>query len=114
FVLHGAEIESSGHGAPVGKKVVLRLDYSVAALVTSIDVGVLSVSMNPNQPMRIRISDARLALDFTKSGLAMFGLDFEKSTMEIESPGAWNVSGLDSLFDVLGSRSGRGSSWIEV
>jgi hypothetical protein len=114
FVLHGAEIESSGHGAPVGGALVVRLDYSVAALVTSIDVGVLAVSMNPNQPMRIRVRDARLALDFTKSGLDMVGLDFERSTMEIESPGAWNVSGLDSLFDVLGSRSGRGSSWFEV
>jgi hypothetical protein len=114
FVLHGAEIESSGHGAPVGGALVVRLDYSVAALVTSIDVGVLKISMNPNQPMRIRIRDARLALDFTKSGLEMIGLDFERSTMEIESPGAWNVSGLDSLFDVLGSRSGRGSSWLEV
>ena len=34
--------------------------------------------------------------------------------MEVENPGAWNVGGLESLFDVLGSRSGRGSSWIEV
>ena len=44
----------------------------------------------------------------------MIGLDFDRAAMEIENPGAWNVGGLESLFDVLGSRSGRGSSWIEV
>jgi hypothetical protein len=114
FVLHGAEIESSGHGAPIGGKLVLSLDYSVAVIVTEVDVGVLSVSMNPNQPMRIRIRHARMSLDFTKSGLDMIGLDFERASMEVENPGAWNVGGLESLFDVLRSRSGRGSSWIEV
>ncbi len=44
----------------------------------------------------------------------MIGLDFDRATMEIENPGAWNVGGLKSLFDVLRSRSGRGSTWIEV
>jgi hypothetical protein len=114
FVLHGAEIESSGHGAPVGGPIVLTLDYSVAVRVTEVSIGVLSVSMSPDQPMRIRVRKARMSLDPSKSGLAMVGLDFDRAEMEIENPGAWNVEGLDSLFDVLGSRSGRGSSWIEV
>lgn len=114
FVLHGAEIESSGHGSPVGDAIVLTLDYSVAIRVTEVDIGVLSVSMNPDQPMRIRVRRARLSLDLKQSGLSMIGLDFDRAEMEIENPGAWNVDGLDNLFDVLGSRSGRGSSWIEV
>ncbi|WP_293902416.1 hypothetical protein [Phenylobacterium sp.] len=114
FVLHGAEIESSGHGAPVGGPIVLTLDYSVAVRVTEISVGILSVSMSPDQPMRIRVRKARMSLDPAKSGLSMVGLDFDRAEMEIENPGAWNVEGLESLFDVLGSRSGRGSSWIEV
>ena len=114
FVLHGVEIESSGHGAPVGGPIVLTLDYSVAVRITKIDIGVLSVSMSPDQPMRIRVRKARMSLDPSKSGLSMIGLDFDRAAMEIENPGAWNVEGLNSLFDVLGSRSGRGSSWIEV
>ena len=114
FVLHGAEIESSGHGAPVGGPIVLTIDYSVAVRVTKVDVGVLSVSMNPDQPMRIRMRKARMSVDPSKSGLSMIGLDFDRASMEVEDPGAWNVGGLESLFDVLGSRSGRGSSWIEV
>ena len=114
FVLHGAEIESTGHGAPLGGPLALTLDYSVAVRVTRIDVGVLSVSMSPDQPMRIRVRKVRMSIDPGKSGLDMIGLDFGRSQMEIENPGAWNVEGLDSLFDVLGSRSGRGSSWLEV
>jgi len=114
FVLHGVEVESTGHGAPVGGAIALTLDYSVALRVTQVDIGVLHVSMNPNQPMRIRIRKARMSVDPNKSGLRMIGLDFDHASMEVEDPGAWNVSGLDSLFDVLGSRSGRGSSWIEV
>lgn len=114
FVLHGVEIESSGHGAPVGGPIVITLDYSVAVRVTEVDIGVLSVSMSPEQPMRIRLRKVRMSIDPSKSGLAMIGLDFDRAEMEIENPGAWNVHGLDSLFDVLGSRSGRGSSWMEV
>ncbi|MGY5775083.1 hypothetical protein [Rhizobium sp. LEGMi135b] len=114
FVLHGVEIESSGHGAPFGGPLVLTLDYSVAARVVGIDLGALSVSMRPDQPMRIRIRKARMSFDPRQSGLSMIGLDFDKAEMEIENPGAWNVQGLESLFDVLGSRSGRGSSWIEI
>ncbi|SDY88742.1 hypothetical protein [Nitrosomonas sp. Nm58] len=114
FVLHGVEIESTGHGSPVGGAIALTLDYSVAVRVKQISVGVLSVSMNPNQPMRIRVRRVRMSVNLDKSGLNMIGLDFDHADMEIENPGAWNVEGLESLFDVLGSRSGRGSSWLEV
>jgi hypothetical protein len=114
FVLHGIEIEASGHGAPVGGPMVLTLDYSVAARVVGIDLGTLSVSMRRDQPMRIRIRKARLSLDPRKTGLEMIGLDFDKAEMEVENPGAWDVEGLKQLFDVLGSRSGRGSKWVEV
>ena len=116
FVLHGAEIESTGHGAPLGGPITLTLDYSVAARVTEIEVpgGMLSVSMMKDQPMRIRVEGARMSLDRGQSGLKMIGLDFDHAKLEVENPGAWKVGGLDSLFDVLRSRSGRGSSWIEV
>jgi hypothetical protein len=114
FVLHGVEIESTGHGAPVGGKIALTVDYSVAVRVMGVKVGVLSLSMSPNQPMRIRARRVRMSVDPSKSGLDMIGLDFNRAQMEIENPGAWNVEGLDSLFDVLGTRSGRGSTWIEV
>jgi hypothetical protein len=117
FVLHGVEIESTGHGAPMiggGGKVTVTIDYSVALRVKGISVGALFVEMLPDQPMRIRIRKAKLSVDPAKSGLSMIGLDFERAQMEVENPGAWKIQGLDSLFDVIGSRSGRGSSWVEV
>ena len=114
FVLHGVEIESSGHGAPIGDSLVFTIDYSVAVVVEGINVGVASVSMDSDQPMRIRVRKARMSIDFTKSGLSMIGLDFDQASTEVEDPGGWNVDDLKSLFDVLRSRSGRGSTWIEV
>ena len=116
FVLNGAEIESSGHNLPIGGKIVLSLDYSVAVRVTKLGIpgGALSVEMNKDQPMRIRVRRVRMSLVPNKPGLAMFGLDYDRAEMEIENPGQWDITGLTQLFDVVGSRSGRGSSWIEV
>ncbi len=116
FVLHGAEIESTGHGLPVGERISLNLDYSVAVRVTALGVpgGGLSVSMVPDQPMRIRVRRVSMTIDMRKSGLGMFDLDYDRAEMEIENPGAWQLDGFEQLFDVVGSRSGRGSAWIEV
>lgn len=115
FVLHGAELESTGHGLPVGDKLVLTLDYSVAARVIKIEIpAALSVSMRKDQPMRIRVRRVRMSVYPDKTGLDMIGLDFDRAEMELENPGAWDVGGLQALFDVVGSRSGRGSSFIEV
>ncbi len=115
FVLHGAEIEATGHGLPVGGPISLNLDYSVAVRVTALGVpGGPSVSMVPDQPMRIRVRRVRMTMDMGKSGLGMFDLDYDRAEMEIENPGAWQLDGFEQLFDVIGSRSGRGSAWIEV
>ena len=113
-VLHGAEIITTGGLIPAGKAVRLKIDYSVAATVTGINVGVLSVQMQPNQPLRVRVREVVMTIDPEKSGLAMIHLDYSKSALEVEDPGGWKVQGPGSLFDVLGTRSGRGSMWIEV
>ncbi len=55
-----------------------------------------------------------LTLNPQKSGLEMIHLGFDRATLEIEDPGGWLVNSPGSLFDVLGTRSGRGSTWIEV
>jgi hypothetical protein len=114
FVLHGVEIDSTGHGVPIGGPIAMTIDYSVAVTVVEVSVGVLSVEMDPNMPMRIRVRKARLSVDPSASGLQMIALDFDHASMEVEDPGAWKIQGLEPLFDVLGSRSGRGSSWLEV
>ena len=53
-------------------------------------------------------------VDPAASGAAMFDLDFDHAELEVEDPGAWDVTGMERLFDVLASRSGRGSGWVEV
>jgi len=114
LVLHGAELMTTGGNIPVGKAMRLKIDYSCAATVTGIDVGVLSVQMHPNQPLRVRVREVVLTIDPEKSGLEMIHLDYARSSLEVEDPGGWMVQGPGSLFDVLGTRSGRGSMWIEV
>lgn len=116
FVLHGVEIVSTGHGLPIGDTVSLTIDYTVTARVIELAIpgGALSVQMNPNRPLRIRIRRVTLNVDLSQSGLNMLDLDYSRAEMEVEDPGAWNLTGLDNLFDVLGSRSGRGSLWVEV
>jgi len=113
-VLHGAELMSTGGVIPAGKDLRLKIDYSVAATVTAIDVGVLAVNMRPNQPFRVRVREVVLTIIPGKPGLEMIHLDYARSSLEVEDPGGWQVQGPGSLFDVLGTRSGRGSMWVEV
>ncbi|MDQ2779026.1 MAG: hypothetical protein M3Y32_05650, partial [Pseudomonadota bacterium] len=114
LVLHSAELVTEGGSIPAGKAMRLKIDYSVAATVTGIDVGVLAVQMNPNQPFRVRVREVVLSFFPDARGLEKIYLDYSRSSLEVEDPGGWKVQGPGSLFDVLGTRSGRGSMWIEV
>jgi hypothetical protein len=115
FVLHGAEVETKGRGVPIGGALTLALDYSVEAAITQLSApGGIGVRMRPDQPMRIRVRNARAIFDPGRSGLEKLRLDFEHAELEVEDPGAWDIGALEQLFDVLGSRSGRGSTWVEV
>jgi hypothetical protein len=114
FVLHAVTIESEGQGIPVGGKITLSIDYSVSASVVHIQFAGIGVGMQPDQPMRVRMRNARMTVDPRASGLEMISLDFDHAELEVENPGAWDVGPLANLFDILGSRSGRGSTWVEV
>ena len=95
----------------------LLVDYSVDVLVRPINVGVLSVEMRDEQPMRVRNRNVGLRINLSNpaaSGVETVELDFSRADMEIEDPGAWRVNSPASLFDILGTRSGRGSTWLEV
>ncbi len=116
LVVHGVELATEGKpkGLSLTDKQTFTLDYAVDVVIRPIDLGVMSVSLAPEEPLRIRLRGVALSLDHSKSGLGMIGLDYRHATMEVEDPGRWLVNGPGSLFDVLGSRSGRGSIWIEV
>ena len=120
LTLNTVELESAGDGLPLGGAITLKLDYSVEVSIKPIEVGALSVRMSDDHPMRVRNRNVRLTFDPDKSGLEAIRLDFSRADMEIEDPGGWIVHGPASLygpaslFDVAGTRSGRGSTWLEV
>ena len=114
LTLNAVELSTAGHGLPVDDPVTLTLDYSVDVLVEPITVGVLAVSMSEAQPMRVRNRNVRLTIDPARTGLDMLRLDFSAADVELEDPGGWRVRSPASLFDVVGTRSGRGSMWMEV
>jgi hypothetical protein len=94
FVLHGVEVSTTGHGLPLGGKLVALLDYTAAARIVHVGVDGLGVEMRRDQPMRIRVRQLRMALDPGERGLAMVALDYDQATVEVEDPGAWRVDGL--------------------
>lgn len=112
--LNGVELDSTGPGLPLGEELRLRLDYSVDVVVQPIKLGALSVQMSEAQPMRVRHRNVRLTFIPQANGLEKFKLDFSRAEMEIEDPGGWIVDSPGSIFDILGTRSGRGSMWFEV
>ncbi len=117
LTIHKVELSSTGHGLPVGDQVKLLIDYSVDVVVRPISVGVLSVQMQDAQPMRVRNRNVGLRINLSNpaaSGVQTVELDFSRADMEIEDPGSWLVDSPASLFDILGTRSGRGSTWLEV
>ena len=114
LTIHKVEIESTGHGVPVGDQMRFVIDYSVDVLVKPISIGVLSVQMRDEQPMRVRNRNVGLRLNLGTPGVDKVALDFRRADMEIEDPGGWLVQSPASLFDILGTRSGRGSTWLEV
>ncbi|TGS93952.1 hypothetical protein EN820_46775 [bacterium M00.F.Ca.ET.177.01.1.1] len=114
-VVHAVEIDA-GLGS-AGTKLTLRVDYSVDVMVKTIDLGFMSIGMKPRVPMRLRYRNVRLLVDFVQTGLERFHLSFGEADVDVEDPGGWQVQSpgtLKDLFDVLGSRSGRGSQWFEV
>lgn len=113
-VVHSAEVQSRGAGAPLGDQLKLVIDYSVDVVVVPLDIGALSVALDDAQPMRVRYRGVGLTVNLKASGTEMLTFDFSRADMEIEDPGLWRVHSPASLFDVLGTRSGRGSTWIEV
>jgi hypothetical protein len=58
--------------------------------------------------LRVRMRIVRLAIDPCGQGLGLFDVDHEHAERSSRIPVPWTPLGF------LGSRSGRGSTWIEV
>ncbi|GLY25994.1 hypothetical protein [Micromonospora sp. NBRC 101691] len=109
------------HGVTIGYSTAsvfdFTVDYSADIVVKPLTVGGgngFGVSMDPARPMRVRFHGVRLRVDMNASGLDRYTLDYRSARVDVEDPGGWQVAHLGSLFDVLGTRSGKGSNWFEV
>ncbi|MDT7934792.1 MAG: hypothetical protein RQ833_09335 [Sphingomonadaceae bacterium] len=112
--VNAVEIAAAGPGAGLTDLITLKVDYSVDVPVKPINVGTLSIGLHPMQLLRIRLRGVTLTWNGARTGLDRLQLDYRHAVMDIEDPGRWLIDGPGSLFDVIGTRSGRGSAWIEV
>lgn len=79
-----------------------------------VDGGVLGIKTAADKPMKIRYKRVGLQYDTAKTGWERFGLVYDTTSMEIEDPGRWEISGvLGSLLRIVEVAMGRGSVWIE-
>lgn len=111
-VVHGVTI-----GYTTAASADFTVDYSADIVVKPLTVGGANgfgVSMDPDRPMRVRFHGVRLRVDLNATGLDRYTLDYRSAGVDVEDPGGWQVEHLGSLFDVLGTRSGKGSTWFEV
>ena len=92
LTIHKVEVASTGHGLPAGEEMRFVIDYSVDVLVKPISVGVLSVQMRDEQPMRVRNRNVGLRLNLKGGpGVQMVELDFSRADMEIEDPARYSI-----------------------
>lgn len=113
-VVHSAQLLAEGEATPIDGTYTLAIDYSVDAVVDTLGFDLLEIRMKPERPLKLRARDVRLTVDPTQNGVDMFKLDFNASRLEVEDPGGWQVGNLGDLFDVAGTRGGRGSQWFEI
>ncbi len=110
YTVHSAVIEAS-----TSEGVTLRLDVSGSVSVASWGVSnFLRISMDENRPMRVRWRDVRATIDPSKPGAEALRLDFASARAEILDPGGWQVETAANLFEIVGTRSGSGSTWFEI
>ena len=113
IVVHGVEIEKEL--ADVGAPLRFVVDYSVDVDVSPIHLPPLEIKTDPAVPLRVRYRRVRLELRPNASGLDRFSLSFDDAEVGVEDPGSWIVTGGPAnLFDVVGTRSGHGSTWFEI
>lgn len=112
FTLHGVTLDAS---VQQSGKVIALLDVEGQVTADLWRCGPLAVGMRPDgRPLRVRWRDVVAAVDPTQGPGEMLTLDFSRSRAEVVDPGEWTVDTPGSLLDIVGTRSGHGSTWFEV
>lgn len=113
YTLHAVTFDAGTEASDQGATTLrASLDISGSVAVKRIEIDPITISMNPRRPMRVRWRNVRASLD-SAPGSAVI-LDFSRARPEVVDPGGWEISSPLSLLDIVGTRSGAGSTWFEV
>jgi len=112
FTLHGVTLDAST--AQLGAVHAL-VDIEGAVHAEYFRSGPLGVGMTADdRPVRVRWRDVSATVDPTRPATEMLALDFSRARIEVIDPGTWTVDTPGSLLDIVGTRSGHGSTWFEI
>lgn len=112
FLLHGVTLDASTQQLGA---VHALLDIEGVVTADLWKSGPLAIGMRPDaRPLRVRWRDVSASVDPTRNPGDMLTLDFARARIEVVDPGEWTVQTPGSLLDVVGTRSGHGSTWFEV
>ncbi len=110
MVLRAVTLEASTNDG----KVPVTFDVEGAVRAREWEVGDL-LKIGMERPMRIRWRNVRSVIDVAEGAIEdAIRLDLQGARPDVVDPGGWHVEGPGSLFEVVGSRGGSGSTWFEV
>lgn len=89
----------------------VQLDVSGAVAVKDLGIPPITISMRPDHPLRVRWNNIQVDLG---TGSADPVIDVSHARPEVVDPGGWKVTSPGNLLDIVGTRSGSGSTWFEV
>lgn len=108
YTVHAATLDTS---APTPQ---LELDVSGYLEISDWNLPGLSIQMDTGRPLRVRWRRVRAELDLTAPLPDALRLDFSRAVPDVVDPGGWRVRSPHSLLEIVGTRSGAGSTWFEV
>jgi hypothetical protein len=113
-IFHGVKVEwrQRAIDTVTGARFRLLCDYTAAI---GFDFNQFGIHVVANKPIKVRYRDVGIEIDSAKSGFDAFGVVYENASFDIEDPGQWVINGpLGELIRVAGTRSGSGSTWVEL
>lgn len=93
---------------------VLEVDLTAAVQVNGWSLPPISITMIDDRPLRVRWRGVRVVLPRGGPGPGIPRIDLSRARLDVEDPGGWRVDSPMQVLDIVGTRSGSGSSWIEV
>ena len=109
LVLHGVGVEAGSD------RSVVTVDVSAALAAVDLSLPPVKIGMRHDRPMRVRWRGVRLGVEPTApSPDDRYAIGFAGARLDVEDPGGWTIESPGNLLDVVGSRSGHGSTWVEV